>query len=333
MDRTVFSRSDEEDLEDARNNVIASDTYHLSEEEPDEGDAEADRCSTQFLMQKACATSGEDDEDAEDAEESYHASASFEQNHFETNPELEAMREVAASGGGVSGCTTVMMREVPMKYTQRKLLREINLLGFSGQYDFIYLPMDPRKHTNRGFAFINMTSAEAADKFYKTFHGQYLRHFSSEKPLSVVPADLQGFEENAMQYAVVGAPRMKRRGYTKPIFFRPLPPYIAAKIDESTPPPLPPPVQPSTPSTPSTPSMASQSRERPLTYSENDAQERANALLQQALLPIMRVLTQAQPEEVIRERVAMEPPKKFCVYCGSKRLPQHVFCPYCGRQF
>merc|ERR1719181_2298934 len=105
------------------------------------------------------------------------------------------------NGGGLSGCTTVMIRNVPFRYTQRKLMKEINSSGFLGCYDFFYLPMDPRSHANRGFAFVNFMSSELAEIFYNTFHGNFLRHYSSEQPLAVMKADVQGFEGNAEHYA------------------------------------------------------------------------------------------------------------------------------------
>ena len=37
-----------------------------------------------------------------------------------------------------------MIKNVPPKYSQRKLLRELLSAGFQGKIDFIYLPLDPR---------------------------------------------------------------------------------------------------------------------------------------------------------------------------------------------
>lgn len=139
---------------------------------------------------------------------------------------VQAMREVAALGGGLSGCTTIMIRHIPCKYTQRKLMREINSAGFLGRYDFFYLPMDPRSHSNRGFAFLNIVSEEAAEEFYRMFHGQRLKHFNSDKVIAVMPADLQGFEQNAAHYAASRGLRRKRAQHSKPLFFRPLPPHL-----------------------------------------------------------------------------------------------------------
>jgi hypothetical protein len=270
----------------------------------------------------------EDEEETRDPSESTEQNENAEQNEkndYRVSPEIQAMREIAANGGGLSGCTTVMMRQVPFKYTQRKLLREINSCGFMGQYDFIYLPMDPRSHANRGFAFLNMISAEAAEDFYNKFNGQYLRHFSAEKAISVLPADLQGFEENALQYASTAAHRGRRTGHTKPIFFRPLPPRVASKLEESRLAPEPPAPQ----------KKACRLPEPAMCYGGNDAQGMAS-MLQQALWPDATKaswpLPLFQPQQAAQPRAAV-PPTGFCVYCGKRRLNEHLFCPYCGGSF
>jgi hypothetical protein len=266
-----------------------------------------------------------DEEDSEEdaEEEDCHIPESLDQKNSPVDPKMQAMRELAANGGGVSGCTTVMMRQVPLKYTQRKLLREINNAGFTGQFDFLYLPMDPRSHANRGFAFINMVSVEAAEEFYKKFHGQFLRHFNAEKSVIVLPADLQGFEENALQYAA-NAHLGKRTGHTKPIFFRPLPRHIEAQLPKTKSRTPAPPMQPS--------AVAATHRmpERPMPRPEQNVQEMAIRMLQQAFLPAM---VRASQSMIPPERITAERQPSFCVYCGKRRLPDHMFCAYCGRQF
>jgi hypothetical protein len=242
------------------------------------------------------------------------------------SPEIQAMRHAAAQGGGVSGCTTVMMKDVPLKYTQRKLIREINSLGFMGLYDFLYLPMDSRTHANRGFAFINMVSVEAAEEFHKKLHGQFLRHFSTnaENAISILPADLQGFEENALQYANT-INQGKRTGHTKPAFFRPLPRHIEAKLQEN---------KPSAPPMQERPvAVAQRLPQRPMQQApKQDAREVAAAVLQQALLPLLKASLSRHPAPQQPNFAAQEQPS-FCAYCGKKRFPDHVFCAYCGRQF
>jgi hypothetical protein len=283
------------------------------------------------INEETCATPSNDEEDSEENSEEYQDSSESSQKDPQVNPEMETLRHIAANGGGVSGCTTVMMRELPLKYTQRKLLREINSSGFGGQFDYLYLPMDPRSHANRGFAFINMVSEKAAEEFYKKFHGQYLRCFSTtvEKPIAVSPADLQGFEENALQYAAT-ANRGKRTGHTKPIFFRSLPRHIEAQLNESKQqPPAPPKQQPPA-------AVAQRLPQRPArrpdsdTHKALDVQETLAAVLQQALLP---ALLQASLSVATPQQAAAPQRPCFCCYCGKKRHPDHIFCGHCGRHF
>eukprot|EP00929_Paragymnodinium_shiwhaense_P046974 TRINITY_DN23865_c0_g1_i1.p1 TRINITY_DN23865_c0_g1~~TRINITY_DN23865_c0_g1_i1.p1 ORF type:complete len:803 (-),score=178.62 TRINITY_DN23865_c0_g1_i1:258-2666(-) len=139
-------------------------------------------------------------------------------------PELLAAREVAANGGGLSGLTTVMLRHLPSKYHQHKLVREINAAGFVNKYDFLYLPMEesPSQY-NRGFAFINFETPEGAEAFYRRYHGQRLYSYATEKTLAIMPADLQGFERNVEHYVSMA---QQRRVQSKAMFFKPLPPHL-----------------------------------------------------------------------------------------------------------
>mmetsp|Transcript_18176 Transcript_18176/g.31913 ORF Transcript_18176/g.31913 Transcript_18176/m.31913 type:complete len:461 (+) Transcript_18176:65-1447(+) len=136
-------------------------------------------------------------------------------------------RETAERGGGLSGKTTVMVQNVPASYSQRKLMAELDT-EFEGKYDFLYLPLDPRSHTSRGFAFVNMISQEDADAFYERFHGKLFRGSSPgvSEPLVVVPAVVQGFEDNAAQFFSLKAGRRSRSRKGNPVFFRKLPSHI-----------------------------------------------------------------------------------------------------------
>ncbi|CAE7393572.1 TE1 [Symbiodinium natans] len=120
--------------------------------------------------------------------------------------------------------TTVMVKNVPVKCGQRRLLRQFLAAGFQGKLDFIYLPMDPRSRSSRGFAFVNLTSVESAHQFYRTFHGRFLKNYPSEIPLEVAVAEIQGFDANAEHYLLVKASR-KGKGrdvFGCPTFLRPL---------------------------------------------------------------------------------------------------------------
>lgn len=125
--------------------------------------------------------------------------------------------------------TTMMMKHIPPKYTQWQLQHEVHEAGFQGSYDFFYLPQR-KKHTNRGFAFINLLSAELAQRFRETFHGTYLRRSppeAGEPPIVVLPAESQGFDANARRHLDHQQHRLlqpKRGSTSKPVFFRSLPP-------------------------------------------------------------------------------------------------------------
>ena len=96
--------------------------------------------------------------------------------------------------------TTVMLRNIPNKYTQRMLLDQLSELGYEGQYDFFYLPIDFRNRCNVGYAFINFTSPDVATKFKNHLHGYRLTGFNSQKICEVSYARVQGLKANIQHY-------------------------------------------------------------------------------------------------------------------------------------
>jgi len=67
--------------------------------------------------------------------------------------------------------TTVMMKNIPNNYTRNMFLEMLNEEGFEGLYDFVYLPCDFNRDANLGYAFVNLTRADAVEAFWKTFAG------------------------------------------------------------------------------------------------------------------------------------------------------------------
>jgi len=96
--------------------------------------------------------------------------------------------------GVQSGLTTLMLQNIPTRFTQRSLLRKVNRAGFLRQYDFFYLPLDKRSRANRGFAFVNFLSAGRAKRFVKSFDGRSLEHSGISKVVRVKLAALQGID-------------------------------------------------------------------------------------------------------------------------------------------
>lgn len=101
--------------------------------------------------------------------------------------------------------TTVMIKNIPNKYSQKLLLNMLdnhcihcndNIAddGPLSSYDFVYLPIDFINKCNVGYGFVNMTSPQATLRLYKAFHLQNWEVFNSKKICEVTYARLQGVE-------------------------------------------------------------------------------------------------------------------------------------------
>ena len=80
--------------------------------------------------------------------------ASHSGEHFILTP------DAVGTGAGMDARTTLMIRNIPNKYTQKILMQTIDGQGFYGKYDFFYLPIDFKNRCNVGYAFINMASTD-----------------------------------------------------------------------------------------------------------------------------------------------------------------------------
>lgn len=123
------------------------------------------------------------------------SSASSGQQHIVTGRNDQGVGEFCLSidrvASGADKRTTLMIRNIPNKYTQQMLLAEINA-HHRGNYDFFYLPIDFKNKCNMGYAFINFMEAESIIPFYKEFDSQKWTNFNSEKVCAISYARLQG---------------------------------------------------------------------------------------------------------------------------------------------
>ncbi|XP_071733151.1 protein MEI2-like 2 isoform X2 [Rutidosis leptorrhynchoides] len=87
--------------------------------------------------------------------------------------------------------TTLMIKNIPNKYTSKMLLAAIDETH-KGTYDFVYLPIDFKNKCNVGYAFINMGSPSHIVSFYETFNGKKWEKFNSEKVASLAYGRIQG---------------------------------------------------------------------------------------------------------------------------------------------
>ncbi|XP_023518344.1 protein MEI2-like 3 isoform X2 [Cucurbita pepo subsp. pepo] len=93
--------------------------------------------------------------------------------------------------GGEDTRTTLMIKNIPNKYTSKMLLAAIDE-NHRGTYDFLYLPIDFKNKCNVGYAFINMLSPQHIVSFYEAFDGKRWEKFNSEKVASLAYARIQG---------------------------------------------------------------------------------------------------------------------------------------------
>ena len=89
--------------------------------------------------------------------------------------------------------TTVMIRNIPIKYTDEILIEELD--EFNGKYDCLYMPYDYEKNGNKGYAFINFINPLHILHFYEKFNGKKWIHFESNKICELNCAHFQGINE------------------------------------------------------------------------------------------------------------------------------------------
>ncbi|CAL9089088.1 unnamed protein product [Musa acuminata var. zebrina] len=124
------------------------------------------------------------------------------------------------------GKTTVMIKNLPNKFTKEKLLGildkhcyeenhklsndgaeklsesgggEMSSAAFS-EFDFLYLPIDFTTGSNMGYAFVNFTSAVAAWRLYNFLHNYDWKFHGSRKICEVTYARIQGLPALQKQF-------------------------------------------------------------------------------------------------------------------------------------
>jgi len=96
--------------------------------------------------------------------------------------------------------TTVMIRNIPNKYTQARMLAVLlDRANAVGRFDYLYMPMDLRHKCNVGYGFINFRCPADAHDFKNRFCGFQLPDTKSKKIFEVSFAKTQGLEANVRE--------------------------------------------------------------------------------------------------------------------------------------
>lgn len=112
--------------------------------------------------------------------------------------------------------TTMMIRNIPNRYTQRELVKELEGLGFAGSFDFLYVPMDKVTMCNVGYAFVNFIDPMWALRCMELLENYaFKKHRRARGKIAAVSvAYIQGLQANLRHYqsATIGsATRFKQR--------------------------------------------------------------------------------------------------------------------------
>lgn len=81
------------------------------------------------------------------------------------------VRRGSATAGGSGAATTVILRNLPEECTISILLETLDIEGFAGAYDFVYVPRDFTSGASCLYALINLTDHALSAQFVQHFQG------------------------------------------------------------------------------------------------------------------------------------------------------------------
>ncbi|CAD7947071.1 unnamed protein product [Amoebophrya sp. A120] len=116
--------------------------------------------------------------------------------------EITAMHKDAyerASQGAEAEGVTMMLKNIPNKYTREMLVRRLEE-DYKGSMNFLYMPIDFVTECNVGYCFINFRTQAQADSFKVSYNGWHTKKvlpgYNSNKIAEVSPAAVQGLYLN-----------------------------------------------------------------------------------------------------------------------------------------
>lgn len=128
--------------------------------------------------------------------------------------------ELARVVTGEDQRTTIMIRNIPNKYTQQMLLESIDQC-MEQRYDFFYLPIDFKNKCNMGYAFINFVHAVFIPEFYHQFNGKKWACFNSEKICKISYGRIQGKQALENNFATMQQVCLDKATKVRPLVLNP----------------------------------------------------------------------------------------------------------------
>merc|ERR1719277_2350412 len=95
-------------------------------------------------------------------------------------PKTAALEQASSACDSQADATTLMIRNIPNRYSQDELIDELEGLGFTDTFDFFYSPIDVGTMGNVGYAFVNFVDAGAAKRCREVLDGySFEKHLKS----------------------------------------------------------------------------------------------------------------------------------------------------------
>jgi len=139
--------------------------------------------------------------------------------HHKRVPKTVDLKEEFRSARHTGPPTTIMIRNLPNRLMQPDLVAELEALGFSGAFDFLYIPLDQgRKHrhhgvrntmSNVGYAFVNFVDHIWAERCMALLQDHRFPGYARATQVSV--AHVQGLAANLAHFekAAVNASKLQ----------------------------------------------------------------------------------------------------------------------------
>lgn len=117
--------------------------------------------------------------------------------------------------------TSVMIKNLPQSCTIEHLQKLLDDAGFSGSYDFLYLPMKFISKLPFGYAFVNLVNPEVTREFWVHFDG-YTCCFGDEPSCLAMSwsTDIQGLDEHVARYRNSPVMHPSVSALRKPLLFK-----------------------------------------------------------------------------------------------------------------
>ena len=120
-------------------------------------------------------------------------------NYVEKDKEFEPHVDISKVLSLEDKRSTIMIKNIPNKFTREKLLGLIDK-NFEGAYDLFIMPKDGNKNRNFGYAFVNFISSYYLPYFYYMFNGKKWTDTNSKKVCEITYSKIQGRHELVSHY-------------------------------------------------------------------------------------------------------------------------------------